>query len=143
VTSYKASRTFVVYSEGGVIDWSLEEYDGGRDLRGYRFRTGHAGTHGFWPPSAVSRNWSCCGLQGGNSTIILTLGAAPPMNLRTSVVRTPYWMLGVVFLMPLLAWYLVKRSGHRLPGLCARCGYDLRASPERCPECGTPRESGK
>lgn len=54
--------------------------------------------------------------------------------------KIAYWKLVLAFLL-LPAWWLQCRLRARrewlLAGHCRNCGYDLRSSPERCPECGT------
>jgi hypothetical protein len=49
----------------------------------------------------------------------------------------PHWMLLLMTLvLPVTA--VIRRSRlKRSTTLCASCGYDLRATPARCPECGT------
>jgi hypothetical protein len=57
-------------------------------------------------------------------------------------VIVPYWAVVVpTAVPPLLFARRVHRQRLRLQrlrsGWCRRCGYDLRATPDRCPECGT------
>lgn len=56
--------------------------------------------------------------------------------------RMPYWFaLCLVLLWPASRVLVVLRRWRErrrvLMGLCTKCGYELRATPERCPECGT------
>jgi hypothetical protein len=44
--------------------------------------------------------------------------------------------LPVVLLFNLAVYRWGKQRKRAAAGLCGTCGYDLRASPGRCPECG-------
>jgi hypothetical protein len=62
------------------------------------------------------------------------------INERTGLTLiVPYWFLLLGSALAPGRWlWLRARDRRRLSGnKCGQCGYDLRASPERCPECGT------
>ena len=57
----------------------------------------------------------------------------------------PAWLLTVILAVLPAAWGLgaYRRRRRKRMGLCSVCGYDLRASPDRCPECGTVVRAGR
>jgi hypothetical protein len=59
--------------------------------------------------------------------------------------RISLWLPALLFALAPTYWLLGprrRRAKRSKLGLCPTCGYDLRASPDRCPECGTQRAEG-
>jgi hypothetical protein len=82
------------------------------------------------------------GVPGATLTAQSIVFSPNLMNTWQLAVVVPYW--SVVALASLLPAYClatvpaaVRRRRRIRRGLCVNCGYDMRASAERCPECGT------
>jgi hypothetical protein len=71
----------------------------------------------------------------GFSRLDGTSAGSPYVDTWTVV---PFWAVTVVtaILPASRIAARVRRSRRARAGLCPSCGYDLRASPDRCPECG-------
>ena len=100
----------------------------------------------LWPGGRDGPLWNRLGFncsyetnEFGNTQAIPT--SSPIVDAR-GYLSAPWWfVLGILAVLPVVGGRRMLR--HRCPrrrkqqGLCSVCGYDLRASAHRCPECGT------
>jgi hypothetical protein len=90
-------------------------------------------------PNARREDWPY--YAAATVCMMLVLAAITLPSYLAPAPGTPIWPM---FVVPLLAWPAmhiasipaVRRRKRKQAGLCSECGYDLRGSPERCPECG-------
>ena len=128
----------------------FETADRAHMLESSRGRIGWCDVRQRWGTSGV--NWGSYRVEGKGGTIlddaivrdnsvrawggfvVSTRGT----QFASRTVAAPYWFLTLVIGTPAaLVWRVGRRRRLRITrGQCERCGYDLRATPERCPECG-------
>ncbi len=74
-----------------------------------------------------------------HSTVARILNGAT-LQYTHGVIAIPMWFMGAITAVLPFLWFWKNpgklRRNRMARNLCITCGYDLRASPERCPECG-------
>jgi hypothetical protein len=139
-------RTCVIVDGGVRYTWGRTQSNESKTLRlrNSFLRELRRGGYPLQPPPApgttVVQSFTGLGFQ-----LVLTRKQTPHYAYEKGSVTVPFGALaGASAAMPLLwLWTFRRRAARRQSGCCTRCGYDLRASPERCPECGAASPAAK
>jgi hypothetical protein len=80
----------------------------------------------------ADRKWSLAGFMAAQGQ--LPFGG----SAHYTAVAVPHWAAFGLTLVPSGLWLrnAVRRRRRVRHGQCGACGYDLRSTPDRCPECG-------
>lgn len=134
-------RLVIVSIDDGhaVIHWDLFDNLGNDDEQSFLQRNANL--------KSVRRRWVPRRRRGYYFTFLPPLPTSPLRYYahRIRVIGFDLW-LPVLLTTIAPTWVAIRYSigplrqrRRRRLGLCLACGYDLRGSPERCPECGSKR----
>ena len=119
-----------------------------------------SGIEGRWSPPALRHRVSAppgpypvtphvlvgCWLRagGGGFQLLAAADRSDPHAVWEWSFTAPYWALAAAAGLPAGLGFCrgLRRSRRIRRGLSPACGYDLRATPDRCPECGAAAAAG-
>jgi hypothetical protein len=129
-------------SSNGLI--RFEHYRGWDTKPGWQFEARPVDEPGSWDSEKRQIQGPLAPLHLG--TRVVKYSDSPGGFVRRSL-YVPHWTLAAVSALPapLSLWLLRhRRRRQRIrDGLCLKCGYDLRGTPDRCPECGTAADQSR
>ena len=86
---------------------------------------------GDLPPLPFNMAFTGVSLDGA-----MWLRNAPAVRVSVVTVAADSWLILLVLVVLASLFLTLANRRRRSRGVCANCGYDLRATPDRCPECG-------
>ena len=145
--SVYTTRNYQLDSARGVVGFSIYRIDGLPGAPGARDDSGWTVAHQsaarfVLPDDTRWRRLRFGFIQSGPDRVRGVEGT----TVSSTSWWVPHWFLAAVLAMPLALWLVIARPlrarRRRALRQCVQCGYDLRASAGRCPECGAAFGSG-
>ncbi|MDB5354123.1 MAG: hypothetical protein JWN24_576 [Phycisphaerales bacterium] len=136
VRSYWVSDLVAYKVDSGLVR-GLMVYRGSIGTVSFQEPARKSGERRYGYAAAPTRAWDQLILSPGVTNLAGFRHVSIPG--RFSLTLVPIWVpLALLAILP-ARWILRHRRERerRKVGFCPRCGYDLRATPDRCPECGT------